>query len=278
MSHTIDQAFVREYSANVFLAYQRMGTKLRATVRNETNVVGKSTTFQKIGKGAAVSKARHGTITPMNLEHSNVECLLEDWFAADYIDKFDQLKTNINEQQIVANSGAGALGRKTDELIIDQLATTTVYVGDYTTAFTRKLVLDALELANAADWPDDGQRFGVVAPHAWGELLRMDEFSRSEWVGADGLPWKDGRQYKSWLGINWMSHSGLPLASTDDRDCYLYHKTALGHAAGAEVETDVAWIAEKHSWFVNNAMSQGAKLIDASGVIEIRVDDNVAYS
>ncbi|MCA0451214.1 MAG: hypothetical protein LCH62_15830, partial [Proteobacteria bacterium] len=76
MSQTIDQAFVRQYEADVFIAYQRMGTKLRGTVRNVTNVVGKSTTFQKIGKGAAVTKARHADITPMNLDHSNVECLL----------------------------------------------------------------------------------------------------------------------------------------------------------------------------------------------------------
>lgn len=278
MSHTIDEAFVRQYEADVHLAYQRMGTKLRATVRNKSGIVGLSTTFQKIGKGAAVSKARHADITPMNLEHSNVTCTLSDWYAGDFIDKLDELKTNINERQAVLDSGAFALGRKTDELIIDQLAATTTHVGDYSTALTRKLILDALEAAHAADWPEDGKWFGVVAPHAWGELLRLDEFSRSEFVGADGLPWKDGKRYRNWLGVNWMQHTGLPLASTDDRDCYLYHSSAVGHGSGAEVQSDFDWVGPKAAWFVNNMMSQGAVLIDASGVIEIRVDDNVAYS
>ena len=51
MSVSIDQVFVKQFEADVHLAYQQMGTKLRSTVRSKSGVVGKSTTFQKIGKG-----------------------------------------------------------------------------------------------------------------------------------------------------------------------------------------------------------------------------------
>lgn len=66
-----------------------------------------------------------------------------------------------------------------------------------------------------------------------------------------------------------MPHSGL-TASGGVRFCYWYHKTAVGHAIGSEVATDVSWHGDRASHFVNNMMSQGAKLIDPAGVVSMR--------
>ena len=53
MSMSVDQVFIKQFEADVHLAYQQMGTKLRSTIRSKSGVVGTSTTFQKIGKGIA---------------------------------------------------------------------------------------------------------------------------------------------------------------------------------------------------------------------------------
>lgn len=278
MSQTVNESFVRQYETDVHVAFQRMGTLLLGTTRYKPSITGKSTTFQKVGKGAATQKTRHGDITPMNLDHTPIELTLGDWYAGDFIDELDLEKLVHDERQVVINAGAYALGRKIDDLIIDGLEETTTSVGDYTTGLSRKLVLDAIERAHVNDWPDDGQWFAAVAPHAWGELMRLDEFSRSEWVGGDGQPWKTGKRYREWLGIKWMQHQALPLANSDDRDCYLYHKTAIGAASGSEIKSDITWQGTKAAWWAMNYMSMGAKLIDANGVIEIRVDDDVAYT
>ena len=43
---------------------------------------------------------------------------MNDFYAAEYIDKLDELKTNIDERQAVAqSSAAAALGRKTDDIL-----------------------------------------------------------------------------------------------------------------------------------------------------------------
>src|SRR3546814_4917763 len=102
------------------LAYQRQGSLLRATVRSKNNVKGASTTFQKIGKGVASTKARHGKVTPMNVDHTPVECILQDFYAGDYVDKLDEAKVNHDERMVIANAGAWGLGRKTDEMVIAQ--------------------------------------------------------------------------------------------------------------------------------------------------------------
>jgi len=68
---TIDTSFIEEFESGVHMAYQRQGSKLRGTIRTANGVKNK-TTFQKIGKGFATTKARHGNVAPMNLEHTNV--------------------------------------------------------------------------------------------------------------------------------------------------------------------------------------------------------------
>ena len=62
---TISTSFIEEFESGVHVAYQRMGSKLRNTVRTRNGVKNK-TTFQKIGKGFATTKARHGNIVIFN--------------------------------------------------------------------------------------------------------------------------------------------------------------------------------------------------------------------
>ena len=92
MSESIDHIFVKQFEADVHLAYQQMGTKLRNTIRSKTGVVGSSTTFQKVGRGTASTKSRHGLVPVMNLDHEPVECTLQDYYAGDWVDALDELK------------------------------------------------------------------------------------------------------------------------------------------------------------------------------------------
>ena len=128
--------------------------------------------------------------------------------------------------------------------------------------------MTAFEMLGGADVPDDGERYAVVGWQQWSELMQIDEFSNADYVGADDLPWR-GTQAKRWLGTLWFPHSGLTLDGTA-RHCYWYHKTAIGHAIGADVASDITWHGDRAAHFVNNMMSQGAKLIDGNGVVSMR--------
>ncbi|MBL6934025.1 MAG: hypothetical protein ISR48_01295 [Alphaproteobacteria bacterium] len=268
MSTTVDLSFSKRFEVQVHQAYQRMGSKLRNTVRSKNNVKGASTTFQKVGKGTASTKARHGKVPVMNIDHTPIECLLSDYYAGDWVDHLDELKIDHDERAVTANAGAYALGRKTDELVITKLDTSTNYAGANTDGMTKAKVLTAFEMLGEADVPDDGQRYAIVGWKQWSELLGIQEFADSDFVGADDLPWR-GTQAKRWLGALWMPHSGLSVASSV-RSCHWYHKTAIGHASGANVKTDVTWHGDRASNFVSNMMSQGACLIDATGVVTLR--------
>ncbi len=270
MSTQVSQSFVKNFEADVHLAYQQMGSKLKNTVRYKNNVIGSSTIFQKVGKGVASGKARHGLVPVMSIDHSPVECELQDYYAGDWVDALDELKMSIDERRVIASAGAYALGRKTDELIINALskAGSTNDVGDYTKAMTKADILNAFAKLNENDVPDDGQRFGIVGPLQWNALLNIPEFSSSDYAG-DNLPFLKGTESRKWLGINWIMHTGLPLSGTN-RDCFIFHKTAIGHASGQDVKSDITWHGDHAAHFVNNMMSQGACLIDETGIVRIK--------
>ncbi|MAI62550.1 MAG: hypothetical protein CBB87_08755 [Micavibrio sp. TMED27] len=274
MSTTIDQAFIKQFEREVHEAYQRQGSKLRNTVRTISDVNGSSAVFQKVGKGTASTKSTHGMVPVMNLEHTSVEVVMQDFYAGDWIDRLDELKLNIDERQVIANAGASALGRKTDELIIDALDNASANViSDSNIGMTKSKILEAFELFGEADIPDDGQRFCIVGWKQWSELLSIDEFVNADYIGADALPFSSVTQAKMFLGTVFIPHSGLPIDGNDVRSCYWYHKTAIGHASASDVQTDVTWHGDRAAHFVNNMMSQGAGLIDEAGIITIQCDE-----
>jgi hypothetical protein len=277
MSTSIDQAFTRQYETEVHMAYQRKGSKLRNMVRSVTNVKGSSTTFQKVGKGTADTKTIHGKVPVMNLAHSTVEVPIIDYYAGDWNDKMLEMKINHDERAVIANSSAAALGRKTDELIINALDAVTAsgqIIAEANTGMTFTKALRAVEIHGSNDVFEEGEMWSIVGWKQWTELLDINEFANADYVGMEDLPFKAqmAQRPKFWMGAYWLPHSGLPVTS-DIRRCYMFHKNSIGHAAHGEVKTDITWHGDRASWFINNMMGQGAGLIDELGVVEIQCDE-----
>jgi hypothetical protein len=203
----------------------------------------------------------------MNVEHTNAEATLTDYYAGEWVDRLDELKINIDERQVLANAGAFALGRMTDDLIIKALSGSPKAAGTDSTGLTKEKVLEAFEMLGTANVPDDGQRYAIIGWKQWSDLLSLPEFSNAEFIGKDQLPWR-GSQAKRWLGTLWIAHSGLPLTS-NVRSCFWYHKSAVGHAVGQDIVTDISWHGDRAAHFVSSSMSQGAILIDGDGVINL---------
>jgi uncharacterized protein (DUF1778 family) len=274
MSVSITNSFAKQFESDVHSAYQRMGTKLCGTVRTINDVKGSSTVFQKIGKGAAATKSTHGMVPVMNLAHTAIECALADFYAGDWVDHFDELKIQHDEKQAIANAGAYALGRKTDDLIITALNTAaTNVIADGNVGLTKDKVLQAFELLGAGDVPDDGERYAVIGWKQWSDLLKISEFASADYAGTVNMPWAGGAQARKWMGTTWIQMTGLPVDANDIRSCFWYHKSAVGHAIGENMRTDITWHGDRASYFVNNMMSQGAVLIDGAGVVVMKSDE-----
>jgi hypothetical protein len=269
MATSITNAFITQFEAEVHMAYQRMGSKLKNLTRTVNGVNGNTVKFQKVAKGSANTKARHAEVVAMDLAHSNVSATLTDYYAADYVDKLDELKVNIDERQVVAQSAAYALGRKTDEVIRDVMDAGTAFANnvnsDASTAMSLVKAKNMMETFNGNDVPDDGQRYWVVGPKQWSDLLGIDQFTRLEYVGQDELPFKGGMTAKRWLGFLWFVHSGLSKPSSD-RYTLAFHKSSVGLGVGSDVKTEVNYIPEKVSHLITSMLSLGAVEIDSTGL------------
>jgi hypothetical protein len=248
-------------------------------------VVGKTDKFTKIGKGVANQKTRHAAVTAMGVDHSQVTATLEDWYAPDYVDELDMYKVKHDERRALSQSGAFAIGRKVDQIIIDAAMLALPAgrtVGDGSVALDLALCLESFAKLNVGDAPDDGGRFAVVGPYQWNQLLMIDQFAKSDYVGADAPVWLKGTEAKRWLNIIWMMHTGLPVTPAvsgnspfpEYTGCLMYHKSALGLAeGGGGVKSEINYVAEKVAYLCNNMISCGAVRIDDAGVVLINASN-----
>lgn len=278
MTSTVDAVLIKQYESEVHVAYQRMGSHFRNFVRRSMKTPGQDITFPKMGKVTAQrGRTRAGDLTPLNAPHDFVTCTIAESNAPIYIDKFDQLRTNVLLRENYVNLGAMAIGRDTDKYIVDTLDTVTG--GDNVAVNLSDIASDDLinlvVALGAKDVPINAISVtAAVSWKVWGKMLKMQEFANSQWIGPDQLPLKSpGIQAKAWAGALWFPTSALTLTS-NVRACYAWSHDAIGHGIGEDVNTEVNYIPIKRSFLTNSNMSQGAVLIDDIGVERLRVAEN----
>ena len=195
---------------------------------------------------------------------------MEDFYAAEYVDKLDELKTNIDERQAVATSAAAALGRKTDEIIyaaMDAGANST-QIHDTSSAIQKADLLSLFETFGSADVPEDGGRYLAMHPKGFADLFLIEEFASSDYVGEQNLPFSGGMTMKQFLGFSIFSTSAITAGKN-----IAYHSNAVGIGVNADVSTEVNYIPEKVSHLTTSMMSMGAVVINDNGVYEV-LDNN----
>jgi hypothetical protein len=120
MSKNLSAVASIEFDSMVKHAYATKGLlKPAVTVRN--NVVGDTYKFRNMGKGLANQKSTSDLVTPMDVSFDFAIATLQNWNAPEYTDIFDQAEVNFDEKQELADTIAGALGRRCDQLVIDAM-------------------------------------------------------------------------------------------------------------------------------------------------------------
>ncbi|MBL4837659.1 MAG: hypothetical protein JKY34_08770 [Kordiimonadaceae bacterium] len=275
---TIDLAFIKQFESESHIAYQQKGSKLRGMVRRKVHLVGTETRFPKYGKGSAGKKTRHGKIPVMNVPHDHVDCPIEDDYAGEWIDEADMRKTNVSEKSNATSAAAMAMGRLTDQYLIDALeqsAPQVIAAGG--TAMTRSKIVEGVEILNDNEVPDDGNRFCLLTPRSWSKMLEIKEFVEAETVGAM-FPYLKNTEARRYLNTTFISHGMLTGKKTSTAQNIMFHTSAIGMVEGKSISQKWSWENQHDSWFLNTSMSLGAVRIDDEGVVVIGSDDTVAIA
>jgi hypothetical protein len=294
MSNQITTAFVQQYSSNVQMLSQQMGSLLRGVVDVES-VVGKNAFFDQVGKTTAqLRTSRHADTPQLDTPHSRRRVSLADYEWADLIDNADKVRLLIDPTSSYAKAAAAAMGRAMDDVVIAALGGTS-YTGetgstsvplpsgqkpysasqgnDAAGGLSITKLLEAKKILDLADVDPSLPRFFICGPRQISNLLGTTQITSSDFNTVKALA---QGQIDSFLGFKFIVSNRLPFDATytDDRLCYAFTSDAIKLAVGQDVLARIDERADKsYSTQVYYAMSIGATRMEEEKVVEIACDE-----
>ena len=274
MSINLSAVAVTEFDSMVKHAYQGMGLlKNAVTVRN--NVVGDTYKFRKMGKGTANQKTTAADVDPMDVGHSLITATLANWNAPEYTDIFDAAEVNFDEKQELANTIAGALGRRCDQLVIDAMDgstpdTTAVAAGSAN--LTMAKIIDAqVELRDQG--VPNSELFAVIEAGGLGGLLNDEKATSGDYQAIKALV---SGEVNSLCGFQFIviesrSEGGLTEAA-NVVDSWFFQRPAIGLAIGIDMKTEINYVPQKTAWLTNGMLKAGACVRDTGGLVKVQYD------
>lgn len=285
MANTISKAFVEQFKSNVVHLAQQRGSRLKDAVINET-VTGDKHNFERIGSLDSIEKTTRHTSTPvLDVPHSRRVVSMRDWQWADLIDQEDKIRLLISPQSEYAKTGAYAMGRRWDDLIIDA-ATADAEDGDAvavplpsgqkivhgSTGMSVSKILDAREILLANDVDEEADpMYMVVSAAELTDLLNTTEVKSSDYNTVKALA---KGELSDFCGFKFIRSQQLNTVSgtPNYRQCLAFVRSGIGLAIGADVNTRIDDRADvSYATQVYMAFSAAATRIEEEKVVEIQV-------
>lgn len=282
MSANLSNVFLAAFAERIKHVYQAEGSTLKGTVRTETGVVGSTKQFHVYGAGIASLRVANTDVVPMSTTKTPVIATLQDWYASDYSDVFDQLKINFNDLAAIEKAIGMALRRRHDQIIIDAINATaspqtvaqTVGAND---AFNMGKIRRAKRLLDDAGVPSGGRHLAVTGTGIE-QLLGSPAITSQDYSNVKRLI--DG-EIDSLLGFKIhnietrANEGGLPNPSGTLWRALAWHEEAVGLAEGMAFKAEVNYVPQRLSWLATGMLSAGAITIEDNGIVRITFDANI---
>ena len=275
MSQNLSSVAKEEFDTEVKHAYQGMKT-LRDTVKFRGGVIGDKYDFRTMGKGLAhLRTGSSADVVPMNINYSLKVATLLDYEAPEYTDIYDAKTVNFDEVVELAQTIAGAMGRRDDQSIINALALTTNTIGAGTQPMNLATITAASKQLNKVEAPMS-DRFFVITEGGLDNLLNDPVITSVDFNTVKLLM---NGEIDTFMGFKFKIigsgrvEGGLPLATTV-RSGFAYHKAAIGHAVGIDMATRVDYVPHKASWLSMGSWKAGSVAIDFEGIVEVKYLDS----
>jgi len=286
MSSNITTSFVEQYSSNVQMLSQQMGSKLRSSV-DEESIVGKNAFFEQIDSTAAVLRtSRHGDTPQIDTPHSRRRVSLADYEWGDLIDDADKIRALVDPTSAYAKNAAAAMNRAMDDVIITAMnasastgvagATSTALPSSQKTAtsnqsdgLTIAKLLSAKKILDTNDIDPSRKRFIVCGPQQISDLLGTTSVTSADFNTVRAL---STGEVNSFLGFEFIMSTRLNFdaSNTDDRLVFAYTEDAIKLAIGSDIKANISERADKsYSTQVYYAMSLGATRMEEKAVVQI---------
>ena len=286
MSIQITTSFVEQYSSNVTMLSQQMGSKLRGSVDVET-INGKNAFFDQVGVTAAqIRTSRHGDTPQIDTPHSRRRLSLADYEWADLVDDVDKVRMLVDPTSSYAKAAAAAMNRSIDDVIITAMnasASTGVAGGtstalpssqktatsDQSDGLTIAKLLSAKKIMDDNDVDPSLKRYIVCGPQQISDLLGTTSVTSADFNTVRAL---STGEVNSFLGFEFIMSTRLnkDATNTTDRLVFAYTEDAIKLGMGKDISAKISERADKsYSTQVYYCMSLGAVRMEEKKVVQI---------
>jgi hypothetical protein len=286
MSTQITTAFVQQFSANIQMLSQQMGSLLRTAVDVES-VNGEKAFFDQVGAASAVLRtSRHADTPLVDTPHSRRMVTMSDYEYADLIDDQDKVRLLVDPTSTYSRAAAAAMGRAMDDVVITAALGTAQTGKDGSTStalpsgqkvahgsagLTIAKLLSAKEILDANSVDPSITRHIVVSPKQISDLLNNTTVTSSDFNTVKALA---QGELNTFVGFNFIVSNRLNTDSNSDRQVIAFASDGIKLAVGKEPSARIDERADKsYATQVYYCQSVGATRMEEEKVVEIACNE-----
>lgn len=271
-------AFQTQFRDETVATLEATSSLMSVTVTTEHVIKGSAATFLVAGTGGAnaVTRGVNGRIPGRDLDLTQTTATLTEWHDKPQVSGFNVFASQGSLKNLLQTTAAAVINRKRDDDIITTLNTATQDSGTTATANVN-MVMRGITVLGNNEVAFDGNIFGAISPSFLAYLMQTSEFASADFVSMKaftGEPqWSDKQGFWRWANVNWFVHPNLPGVGTSAEKCFLYHKSAIGHATNTETMQAVAGYNEEDDYsYARCSAFMGSALLQNPGVFVFNHD------
>ena len=282
MSTQITTAFVNQFSSNITMLSQQMGSLLREAVDVET-VTGEKAFFDQVGSAVAqVRTSRHGDTPLMETPHARRMVTMSTYEYADLIDDPDKVRLLVDPTSTYARAAAMAMGRSIDDVIISAAlgSASTGKAGSTSTSLpsgqkiahasgglTQAKLVSAKKILDQNSVDPSIQRYIIVSPEQIEDLLNITAVTSADFNTVRALV---QGEVDTFVGFKFIVSNRLNTDSDGNRQVIAFAGDGIKLAIGKDVTGRIDERADKsYSTQIYYCMDIGATRMEEEKVVEI---------
>jgi hypothetical protein len=267
-----DSAFQTQYSQEFLSGFEQRQSLVRNMVTTEAVLKGNSAVFLVADSGGAtaVTRGLNGLIPARADNLTQKTATLVEWHDLVRKTDFNIYASQGDQRRIMQETTMGVINRKMDSDIITELNTSTVDTGAAQTA-SLSLALYAYTILGNNQVPLDGNVNALITPAFFAYLMQTKEFTNVDYT--NNKPFTGALNSFRWMNVNWVVHPNLPGFGTNAEKCFMFHKTAIGHAIDTKgIENFVDYNSEHGYSFARCSAHMGSETLQGTGIVVINHD------
>lgn len=280
-------AFQNQYRQEFIKGFGQRQSLLRYGMTTEVMIKGSAAIFLVSSAGqTAVTRGVNGLIPARDNDLTQVTATLTELHDLVHATSFNIFASQGNMNRVMQEESMGTINRKIDFDILTEMATGTLETGSAVTA-SKNLIMKAFVHLLNGGVPNDGNIFAAISPAFFAYMTDITGFSSADYVVVkphvdtasimpstlDAKKNPYGAGWYRWMNVNWIVHPNIVGIGTSTERCFMWHKSAMGHAINMEtIASEVGYDREQDYSWARSTIYHAAEILQNTGVVEMTHD------